>query len=780
MKPSTVLAVLFLLQVGAMSVGRATMPARPSGRTPLQIIALVPTENENRSIRCVDRGEELIVAANMAAEAIIANNTLLKNHSLQIITARSDNCTAKSFSVALSQFVRHVTDVSYNRTVGVVGMLCPSNMVRVSPFVSMDGISLLQITAGAMPPNAITRDRERVKIDHVYQTAPASTIYNDALIALMKRQGWGKIATVRLTGGLNIIHLNQGSDLQDKLANISNSSIVFNGEVIAGQSGAGFNDLLDEIQNRRARIIYATLPDMEARELLCQSYTMSISSPLYTWVLHDHTIENLKQAVGNCTEKMMAEALNGVILLHYNETNDKNRTLDYSNMTYSQYQDKYRSVLLNNSGDGMLCGKEPGIVHSNAMYDSIIALALALDKAQTMAMVDLTQYGRGMPNVTAIINDYLKAVEFNGAGGMISFDNVTHELKVKTGVNIHLIHDLNLLSFAFYDGKTDSINEQINYNTEIKDSFEEDIVRVHIALSITILAIVAILVTISIIILILYIYNCGAPDIKASSPILSMLIIIAIFLLYTSATITAIRSSFLHGTAFAVFCSLERWTFVISIQLIFATLFMRLLRVYRIFFHYQKVGKIWSDKGLLLFIALIVSVSISLLILWTAIDTLRTDETTVFRPSMSRPHFDVYLDCRSNHLGIWLGLILGYTGLIMIAVLALAVMTRKVRIESFRDTKEVNAFVFTTVFLVVVLIALSLLLKGASNVSLYTTFVLEELCYILVPIACKIFLFVPKIYYVHFSDPTRHKSSFQVTGRHTNPRSSLSVSGAVV
>ena len=206
---------------------------------------------------------------------------------------------------------------------------------------------------------------------------------------------------------------------------------------------------------------------------------------------------------------------------------------------------------------------------------------------------------------------------------------------------------------------------------------------------------------------------------------------------------------------------------------------MRLLRVYRIFFHYQKVGKLWSDGGILVFIALLSSLSIILLILWTAIDRLRTDEFEVFLSTGDSPHIDVYLNCESDYLGAWLGIIIGYNGLIMLAVLALAIMTRKVKIESFRDTKEVNAFVFITVFIIVVCIPLSLILQGATDAALYSTFVLRELCLILVPVACKAFVFAPKIYYAHFDDPTRRRSSFATSGKCTKPRSSFSVSGTV-
>lgn len=768
----TLLVFLFTILVVVIATSGSEI-----SRTPLHLVALVPIENGNRSKRCVDRGEELIVAANMAAEAINANNTLLQDYRLQVLTAPSDDCAAESFSLALTEFVRYVTNDSYN-LVGLIGMVCPSTMLHVSPFASLLGVRLLQITAGATPPKAITRSREeRVNIDYIYQTGPPSTVHNDALIALMKDQEWNNIATIRLTSGLNIIHGNQGIDLQDKFKNDSDLNIVFNGEVTTGEDSDGFDRLMDEIKNRRTRIIYATLPDKEAHQLLCRAYISNATSPLYTWVLHDHSIKYLKQGIESCSEQMMTKALNGVILLHHSVTNDQNRSLDYSNMSYGQYEKEYRQRLLNNSiTEDMLCGKESEIIHSNAIYDSVVAFAKALNDSQTE--VNLTQYGRGMPEDTEHINDNLIEVEFKGAGGFISFDNVTHTLKTKSGVYIHLVHNLKLLEFAYYNVGSGAIDKGMNYSRDIKDRFEEDIRRIHYGLSSTIIAIIALLVIVSVVVLVVYLFNCNAPDIKASSPILSMAILLACFVLYSTAAFTAVRNSFVSGSLFAAFCTMEWWTFSISLQIIFSTLFMRLLRVYRIFFHYQKVSKLWSDWGVLIVIMLMVSISILLLSLWTGIDTLETVQEKIFQQSLSRPHFDVYLQCRSDHLGVWLSLIIGYLGCTMLAVLPLAVMTRKVRIESFRDTKEVNAFVFTTCFLIVVFLPLSLIfeLEGASVATLYSSFILKELCLLLVPIACLVFLFVPKLYHTYIDDPTRHKSSIETTGKNTNQRGSFSAS----
>ena len=56
--------------------------------------------------------------------------------------------------------------------------------------------------------------------------------------------------------------------------------------------------------------------------------------------------------------------------------------------------------------------------------------------------------------------------------------------------------------------------------------------------------------------------------------------------------------------------------------------------------------------------------------------------------------------CTSNHETIFFGFLFGYFILLSIAVVIVAIKTRKVRLLRFKDTKKVNLLIFLLLFIV--------------------------------------------------------------------------------
>ncbi len=219
-------------------------------------------------------------------------------------------------------------------------------------------------------------------------------------------------------------------------------------------------------------------------------------------------------------------------------------------------------------------------------------------------------------------------------------------------------------------------------------------------------------------------------------------------MLDASLLLTALRYSYASSEQFVVFCGLESWLLFIGIQLIFSTLLVRLFRVYRIFFHYSKLGKLWkSDYVMLLAIMLLTSIVVVILILWMALDTPKLNMQITFNSATQTPFFSVLLSCRSEYFEIfpiWIILLLVYIGFIMVFVLLLAIRTRKVQLESFKDTKTVNIFVYITVVCFMFLMVMSLIFEGLREQ--VVVFIFRVLAQSSVAIACTCFLFLPKIY----------------------------------
>ena len=172
--------------------------------------------------------------------------------------------------------------------------------------------------------------------------------------------------------------------------------------------------------------------------------------------------------------------------------------------------------------------------------------------------------------------------------------------------------------------------------------------------------------------------------------------------------------------------------------LIFATLLVKMLRIYHIFNHFQKLGRISSDFSMLFFILLVLTPHILVLILFTFSDSYHWEVQTTFKVG----YISVFSDCIGDispyftALSVWL--------LVMIlAISVVAFKTRKVRIKHFRDAKNVNGLLFMLVLLGTIGLILYRLLDDyryclEADITLYVATMS-------IIVLCQAFLFVPKL-----------------------------------
>ena len=162
------------------------------------------------------------------------------------------------------------------------------------------------------------------------------------------------------------------------------------------------------------------------------------------------------------------------------------------------------------------------------------------------------------------------------------------------------------------------------------------------------------------VILVLFIYYWNKPSIKASSPCLSLFILVGCYILYIVCLLSgAAETSAEH---FGSLCLAQLWFWATGVQLIYSALFMRLLRVYRIFFNiFEKPGKIWCDPVMVGVAFIPVSVTILVLILWSVLDPIVTGYAPpVLVPMSDPPYYRVDIFCQSEHLIVWLSVILSF------------------------------------------------------------------------------------------------------------------------
>ena len=204
---------------------------------------------------------------------------------------------------------------------------------------------------------------------------------------------------------------------------------------------------------------------------------------------------------------------------------------------------------------------------------------------------------------------------------------------------------------------------------------------------------------------------------------------------------------------FGDMCQAEFWLQALGFQLIYGTLFIRLLRVYRIFVHtFTLPGKLWFD-GPLFFMVLLTVFGIALLhLLWTTVDPLQTIKEEVDFECPYNVVGQVFL-CDTSDAStffVWYGVHLGYIWSTVLLVVIFSLLTRKVKIENFKDTIEVNLFAYFSVFILGLCFSFAITFakineKTNKRIFLFYSYTFEVLVYIITPLICQLILFAPKL-----------------------------------
>ena len=709
----------------------------------LHLLALVPLE-ETAGLSPPDRGEELIAAAEIAVDMINMRDDILPGYKLELVPANAELCNESLVAEAPGSLLRHVTSGELN-IVGVVGLLCSTVTQAVSSLAGRPGIDLLQISAGATSP--VFSSKEEYPL--LYRMMPSSAVYNEAVLEMMSAFQWRRISVIRDTKLTQ--HTTTADDFMRKVESRAEGEVVFLGDVTPTFPTSPVQSLLPE----RARIIYASVTASEARELLCESYQNNIRWPQFVWLFHDLSLEDLKDSTGNCSNETMLEAVEGVFLLQYRIQTNLNTTL-VSGQTYQDYlmelRHRMRGAQMNQFAD--------------ALHDSIWAFALALNNLTSEELRSYRPAEVDNSNTTALVEQYLEVIHFSGALGDISFS----EREVVNDVDIFHIRN----GGSVYTGNYSPLHENLSIQSQPdfipKDDFETNEILLHQAFIAVTYVIVGALMVFTTVVLALFIYYWNKPSIKASSPILSIFIFAGCYVLYIGCLIAGAND--INPTLAGPMCLAQVWFNTTGLQLIYSALFMRLIRIYRIFFHvFSKPGKIWSDYALVALSFIPVSVTILLMTIWTVVDPIVTGYTTpVFDMTSDPPQYtrNLFCETKRNNVIVWLSVVLyGVNGITIFGVVVLATITRKVHLNSFRDTKQVNAFVFSTASSLLIWLPYTVVFTNVLFI-LEASYVFNILPYLVVAILCIVFLFVPKIWSARHEIPRKQRKK-KTPGRSRSP-----------
>ena len=248
-----------------------------------------------------------------------------------------------------------------------------------------------------------------------------------------------------------------------------------------------------------------------------------------------------------------------------------------------------------------------------------------------------------------------------------------------------------------------------------------------------------------------YVYFRHEPEIKATSFSVSVCMFLGCYLtlLFVPFVLIDGQPDGWLGFDGGIVCNILSFLTSISVPfvLIFAALFVKMMRVYVIFTKpFSLKQKLFSNAFLFLYITLILLPTLLILLFWMALDPFRNVTIT----SLEKSHLLLQERCEfeEDYTLVLIGLLLLYTFSIIIAVVILAFKSSAIRYKNFTDTKATNAFAFLSIFTDALGVFYWFFFRSLERSIQNDNKLLVALCFshFTLPLLCQVFLFVPKVY----------------------------------
>jgi hypothetical protein len=557
-----------------------------------------------------------------------------------------------------------------------------------------------------------------------YRILQSANIFIDAITVLANDLKWQRIAVV--TESTKSYFLSFAEAFSD----IATGSKI--APFIQLYEGLPLTLVFQELQIYDSKIIVISLSIAHAIDMLCSAKERGLTWPDYAWIVHSITFTDFSLATElNFVDKNscnIQEALEGVILLEHRLNATTPFPGNPSNLmgyTYEDYFKNYMERLTNLSAE-VNTPLRPN-AYANLLHDSVWILALA--------------FRHGQVN-NSFLNIILSNISFMGILGEIYFNNAQ---EVSTGADIFQIKHGSPMHEGFYHPSWKHINYTGSLLENPRPLVKHTVITDNTSVVYTLVfSLVFLLCIIGVtLILFCYIYYRNEPEIKATSVTLSLLMFLGcyVILFYMLMAILYTQSLVPSDSSFNI-CLALLWSGAtgVSLTLILATLLVKTLRVYHIFNHFGKVGKMYSDIALLFYVLLLISPNIIIHTIWSIVDPYSADTIITEYPSF----IVVEQRCYSKQILLWFCILyLNIEGLAVILIIV-AVKTRKIHRENFKDTKKVNAFIFILLIVIYVISAQWLIFRSIGVKKGYASIPLH-IGHVIIVVSCQGLLFIPKI-----------------------------------
>ena len=685
-----------------------------------------------------DKAFELIPAGHLAAEQINNRSDILPGHELKLIDVDSEACGVNIINKGIINVYRELVNPNQSCIVGVIGLFCSPVTSVISPIISHPNIGGYVHIAASTSPAHRESDSNDSSLFHIIAS---SSILNKATLALMWTYNWQKITSVHTES--HLYYRSTSDDFVERVLSNPEYELVTR----IHSSPRDSTETFSIINSEGARISYWSVNADMAAHHLCEAFRMNFTWPGYVYIFQQYySVDQVLEIKTLCTKEELLIAMEGIFIVDYRLYIKDDAQL-FSGANYSEFQQLYTEKLedfANVVNESLQSNN-----YANSLYDQVWAFALAVNnsipsvESQNLSFED---YGLGKKQSTLsmILKDELKKISFQGASGKINFNE---NQESATYVDIFQIQKGNLTLIGIYDPYSHNVTltESAPHISDIpSDTFETIYQLLPSWLGICLFVSQGLLFGLITTNLLLIMKWKNEKDIKAISPLLSLLMIIGCYSLCVTPVFQIAHRMFVLSnniTAVKSLCYLRTWTWM-GTDLILAILFLKLLRVYHIFRIFRKTSRRWSDQCLFIYTLAICAGKTVLVIIWNSTDSLYTEIHKEYVNTPNKlPYYVATVRCNTSEI-LWLAVGGLYSGVLLFLVVILAIATRHIKKDNFKDTKKVNAFIFLVVIIIITSISLSIFFHEVDNQT--GADIAEWLPSFAIPLLCQVCLFIPK------------------------------------
>ena len=683
-----------------------------------------------------DRGLDVSPAGHLAIEQINNCSNILQGYELRLIDVDSEACGVNVISRGITNLFRELVSSSHC-IVGVVGLYCTVVTNVISPIISHPNIGgYVQIAASISTLHRTTPETEA----NLFYMAGLSSVFNQATLALMRALRWCRISIIHHTADSFFDSI--ANDFVQRIDSLGDMKLVTRIPTADSElHNVRFKEVFDMIIAHEARISYWSVTSTESAYLLCEAYDRGFYWPDHIYILREPMLDNILEVQTTCTKEELMIALERAFLLEYRLFANDNTTLE-SGLSYSEYWQMYNEKLQDFASTKNI--NLSGTTFANPLYDQVWAFALAINNLIELHNGQFEKQTVGQANnISELLRSELKQLSFQGASrsGRIQFNG---NQAISPYISIFQIQNGIQELIGIYDPSAENVtNLSATVSSDVPyDTFSTEYNLLPVWLGVCIILVqVALLSLISMNLVLILVWRKDG-EIKAISPILSTLMMVGCYLLCLRPIILVVYRMFKFSESNAEpLCILEHCMWI-GFELIFATLFFKILRIYYIFRESQMtmMSNYWIDRYLFIYVIIVCLGKAILLILWYSIGHYRPNVVRVYIKT-PEAHYEETLHCTSNNVTVWTTVTLLYSGVLLLMSMILAIMSRHNR-SIYKDTKKVNLFIFLVVLGLAITVALWMVYHHEGKEMEANT--VEWLAHFSVPMLCQVCLFVPK------------------------------------